>query len=231
VGEEVMSETASSSSSSIECPPAGQGDYVAQSGDCIESIAQDHGFFWETLWNDGKNSELKQKRKDPNILMPGDRVHIPEKRLGEESGATEQKHRFKLKGVPAQLRLKFFKDGKPRKNEPYTLWIDGIPERGTTDGDGMVIHPLMPSAIEARLRLGDDSQDYIIKLGHLDPVESPNGLRARLRNLGYYSGDEEGPIGPQTKAALRSFQVEHDLPATGESKQQTLDQIATAHGS
>lgn len=220
-----------STSRLTDCPTVGQGDYVVQQGDCIESIAQDFGFFWETLWNYSENRELKQKRRDPNVLMQGDRVQIPEKRLGEESGATEQRHSFKLKGIPAQLRLKFFKDGKPRNNEPYILWIDGASEEGQTDSDGMVIHPVMPNAIEARLRLGDDSQDYIILLGHLDPVESPDGLRTRLRNLGYYSGEESGPVGPETKAALRLFQAEHDLPVNGETNRETLDEVVSAHGS
>lgn len=226
-----MPDSTPSRSCSFESAPVGQGDYVVQPGDCIESIAYDEGFFWQTLWDHAQNSELKRKRKDPNVLLPGDRLHIPEKRLGEKVGATEQQHCFKLKGVPAQLRLKFYKDGQPRKNEPYTLWLDGVAEKGQTDGDGMVIHSLLPRVTEARLRLGDDSQDYIIKVGHLDPVEAPAGLRARLRNLGYYSGGEEDAVGSHTKSAVRLFQAENGLEATGDPDQQTLDKLEAAHGS
>ncbi len=81
-------------------------DYKVRPGDCINSIAYDHGFFWETLWNEGKNSMLKARRKDPNVLKQGDVVHIPDLRLKVESCAAEKKHKFKLKGVPALFRLR-----------------------------------------------------------------------------------------------------------------------------
>ena len=61
------------------------------SGDCFNSISYDRGFFWETLWNHGKNAGLKSKRKDPNILKEGDIVHIPDLTVKEEQGATEQR--------------------------------------------------------------------------------------------------------------------------------------------
>ena len=88
-------------------------EYKGNSGDCISSIAFNHGFFWETLWNHGSNSELKSKRKDPNILKEGDVVHIPDLTLKQETCATEARHRFKLKGVPAKLRLRLVKNKDP----------------------------------------------------------------------------------------------------------------------
>lgn len=92
-------------------------DYEVQDGDCVSSVAFAHGFFWETLWNHAKNSSLKEKRKDPNILKAGDALHIPDPRPKEESCATEQKHRFKLKGVPAKLRLRLVKEKKEQEKE------------------------------------------------------------------------------------------------------------------
>ncbi len=88
-------------------------DYTVRAGDCISSIAFDHGFFWETLWNHPKNANLKSKRLDPNILKEGDIVHIPDLSLREESRATEKRHRFKLKGAPAKLRLRILEEPKP----------------------------------------------------------------------------------------------------------------------
>lgn len=94
-------------------------DYTVNSGDCMTSIAFEHGFFWETLWNHGQNQALKSLRKDPNILRAGDLVHIPDLILKEESGATEQRHKFKLKGVPAKLKLRLMRAKlKEAKKEP-----------------------------------------------------------------------------------------------------------------
>ncbi len=99
-------------------------DYEVQEGDCISSIAHEHGFLWETLWNHSANSGLNQQRKDPNILMEGDIVHIPDKTKKQESGATEAKHKFKLKGVPAKLKLKLMRP-KAGSSPPDAPAADG----------------------------------------------------------------------------------------------------------
>ena len=94
---------------------AGQGNYFVKQGDCIYSIAKAHGFLWETLWDLPENAELKQMRKDPAVLYPGDRVFIPDLRKKEEPGETEKRHRFRLKGTPSKLVLRFLDDkGQPR---------------------------------------------------------------------------------------------------------------------
>jgi hypothetical protein len=85
-------------------------EYRVRQGDCISSIAYEHGFFPDTLWNHSENAELKQNRKDMNLLEVGDIVRIPEKEEKEESAAPEQKHRFRKKGVPAKLRMKIFRE-------------------------------------------------------------------------------------------------------------------------
>ena len=88
-------------------------DYVVQSGDCVTSVAAERGFYWETIWNHPQNAELKQKRGDPNILNEGDTLFIPDKELKEESCATDKKHKFLLKGVPAKLRMRVMEEPKP----------------------------------------------------------------------------------------------------------------------
>src|SRR5882724_8132013 len=92
-------------------------DYEVKPGDCVSSIAYSRGFFWETLWNHPSNAALKNARKDPNILNPGDILHIPDLTPNEESCANEQDHAFKLKGVPAKLKLKVMRQ-KAKKAPP-----------------------------------------------------------------------------------------------------------------
>lgn len=89
-------------------------DYPAKIGDCISSIAYAHGLFWETIWTDPQNAELKAKRQNPNILQEGDVVHVPDLRIKEEARATNQRHSFVLKGVPAMLRLRITEESKPK---------------------------------------------------------------------------------------------------------------------
>ncbi|HEX5047131.1 MAG TPA: peptidoglycan-binding domain-containing protein [Gammaproteobacteria bacterium] len=77
--------------------------HKVKAGDCIASIAFENGFFWRTVWEDAANAALKRKRKSPFQLLEGDEVQVPDLRKKEESRASEQRHRFKLKGVPAVL--------------------------------------------------------------------------------------------------------------------------------
>jgi hypothetical protein len=87
--------------------------HTVKQGECISSIADKYGLFWDTLWNHPENAELKRQRKDPNVLLAGDEVFIPEKEEKNESCETEQTHRFRLKGVPAKLRLRLMRPAEP----------------------------------------------------------------------------------------------------------------------
>ena len=54
--------------------------YIIKQGDYLPKIAQENGFYdYLTIWDHGKNAQLKSKRKNPNVLAPGDELHIPDK--------------------------------------------------------------------------------------------------------------------------------------------------------
>ncbi len=75
------------------------------SGDCIHSIADAYGHFWETVWSHPDNSGLRRKRDTPAVLQPDDQVVVPDIRVESESAATDKKHRFRRRGVPIILRI------------------------------------------------------------------------------------------------------------------------------
>jgi hypothetical protein len=214
--------------------PVGQQGYKVKQGECIESIAYQHGLFWETIWNDPKNSELKRIRGNPNALLPDDKVYIRDKEEKEVPCASEQRHRFRRKGVPAVFQVKLLDGDKPRTDLPYTLVIDGdITFSGNTDSQGIIKHGIPPDAKVGKLVVGQgqDKEEYHFGLKHLDPVDEPTGIQARLANLGYYTGPIDGDIGPRTKAALSRFQNKHGLEQTGEPDQDTIDKLKQVYGS
>ena len=61
--------------------------HTVREGECVSSIAYEHGLFPDTIWDHPDNSELKQKRKEMNLLEAGDVVEIPEKEDHEAESA------------------------------------------------------------------------------------------------------------------------------------------------
>ena len=215
--------------------------YEVEPGDCMSSIAFSHGFFWETLWNDASNAELKARRKNPNVLMTGDVVQIPDLTVKQEPGATETRHKFMLKGVPEKLRMRFLDaNHKPRANVEYVLEIDGDSRRGRTDSNGELVESIPPDAKAGKLMLGGAGDKPVagksgpqvvrLKLGHLDPVSEVSGLKARLANLGYYQGPIDDQMDGNTRQAIRAFQTKKGLPATGEADDATKAKLEQLHG-
>ena len=112
--------------------------HKVKQGECISSIAEDYGFSWERIWNDLNNEELKQKRKDPNILYPGDEVVIADKEVREEidgqsfSGKTNGEGRVEQRIPPnaKQGQLRLGEDG----HEVYNIQLGSLDPLSETAG-------------------------------------------------------------------------------------------------
>ena len=208
----------------------GQGDVEVGPGDCMNSIAFERGFYHKTLWDLPENSELKEVRKDPFVLRAGDRVFVPEIAPKEESRPPEQRHVFRRKGVPAKFTVVLRDGGAPRANESYRMCIDGEWRSGKTDADGLLTESIPPNAKSATLVLGDNEEEYTIDLGQVDPIDVTTGIQDRLRNLGFYVGENTGELDDETQAALAEFQKSQSLPGNGELSDETRDALKRAHG-
>lgn len=206
---------------------------VAQ-GECISSIAYDAGLFWETIWNDGRNQGIRDKRQNPNALQPGDNIFVPDKRMKDESCPTTQRSIFRLKGVPVKFVLRVLdKDGQPRVGVPYALSVDGKKKSGEIPDDGKISETIPPHAKKAKLTLtpaDSPKEDYEWDLGFMTPFEDPGGVQGRLKNLGYYIGAITGSIDDATAEAIRKFQLAEGLPVTGQADSDTTAALAQRHG-
>lgn len=219
-----------------ESHPAGTGEYRVRQGDGIESIAFRSGLFWETVWLDPGNKELRDRRRHPHALLPGDKVHIPEKRIQTVSANTDTRARFRLKGVPSKLHLVLLDaDEQPRANLKYRLLIDGEIIDGETDSSGEIIETIAPDADACTLTIvqseTDADEEYEVDLGYMDPVETLSGVQGRLNNLGFACGEPDGELSPLTTAAICAFQKTHGLSETGEPDDTTCDELSRVHGS
>jgi len=202
-------------------------NYVVRQGDCISSIAHRHGLFWEKVWNHPENAELKKQRKDPNILFPGDSVFVPEREQKEYSAATESRNRFRRKGVPAKFKVCLAINDEPLANKRYRMCINGKWQTGTTDGGGFVEAPITPDAKSAKIMVeqpeGTSWMVFEFKFGSVDPIDTEEGIRERLINMGY---DAQTDLA----AALRAFQRKEGLPETGKIDDATTAKVREKFG-
>jgi len=200
--------------------------HAVKQGECISSIAIQYGMFPNTIWDDPKNSQLKDLRKDPNVLLPGDVVYVRDIEVKEESCASEQRHRFRRKGVPATLRIQLQLDGEPRANLSYELYVDGaLLKEDTTGSDGIIEASIPPNAEEGEIVLTDEDgneESIPFTLGTLDPIETEEGVRSRLLALGYDVEDLE--------AAVRAFQEAESLTVSGNIDDDTRNKLKEIYG-
>ncbi|MFV2090474.1 MAG: peptidoglycan-binding domain-containing protein, partial [Pseudomonadales bacterium] len=238
--------------------------YSVKQGDCISSIAFKSGFRPDTVWNHSENAELKNLRKDPNVLAPGDSVFIPDTEVVQVSAATDQKHRFRRKAVPEILRIVLEdSQGRPRAGVNYTIDVDGTSTDDQTGDDGLIEFPIQPDASECNiyiepeveevaegegkmaLMLDDGSgyefvelgsgeeeegpedtneaetEHYSFELGGLDPVDTDDGFKQRLTNLGYDTTDLE--------EATKQFQAQAGIESSGVNDPDTKRELRDSH--
>ena len=210
-----------------------QDEYQIEQGDCLLSIACRTGHAWQTLWDHSGNAQLRRLRKDPTVLLPGDRLKIPPLREKWEDCAIDKRHTFVRSGVPAKLRLRLFEDDTPLKGQPFTLEVGGKIQRGEIDSRGRIEVFIPLDAAGGTVTVGEPPhiRKYQLDFGHLDPVETVSGAQARLANLGYDPGPVDGLLGENTIEAIRRFQLAHELEETGELDAQTQQTLKSAHGS
>ena len=200
-------------------------------GDCFANIALEAGFVVDTLWLHDVNRKLREERENPHLLVPGDKVNIPDIEKKHCEGASEQKHRFVRKGVPEKLRLQLLFFNEPRSNLEYRLDVGTEIIEGVTDSDGFLQAAVSPALESAMLHIGEHEQ-YEIMLRNLRPSDSEKdeGARQRLFNLGFIEDLE--PDEDALRSGVILFQgTREELDPTGELDQDTLDSLVEAHGS
>jgi N-acetylmuramoyl-L-alanine amidase len=202
--------------------------HTVSQGESISSIAVLYGHFPQTVWDDPANEALRKKRENPNLLLPGDVVVVPDKVTKEAPVQTGKVHRFRRKGVPEVLRLQLREYGKPRAGASFLLDVDGVLHKGQTNAQGVLQVTVPNSSRKAVLRIGK-GEVYTIDISHVDPLEGEQANPRRLVNLNFLKGEEQGDE-KALRRAVRAFQQAHELDATGELDGPTRQKLREVHG-
>jgi hypothetical protein len=211
---------------------------TVQQGDTLLGIARANGYLnCEHIWNDPANEALRAQRPNPQVLYPGDRVFLPDPQPRPVSVESGMQHRFRIKTASCFFSV-YLRDegGLPYAGNKYRLKIGATAHEGTTGSDGLVCHQVEPTDRSAELTLWrnpndpEDTCSWQVAIGHLNPVSTVSGVKARLQNLGYEVGPMDEVLDDLTKTALRNFQrhTGNDQPS-GEIDEATRNALLKLH--
>ena len=176
------------------------------------------------------------RTESANGPSPGRPRDGPPLRAKQESRPTDLVHRFKRKGVPAEIAFVLRdKDGAPIPNRTYRLRVGSRLYQGSTNPQGGLRHYVLPVATRAILELESDDpssqspQRWTIAIGRLAPKTSRLGIQQRLINLGYLKESEAEIGSPDVQAAILRFLSSQGLDT--DSDEDTLaDALDRVHG-
>jgi len=225
--------------------------YTVVQGDYMSKIARKFGFVdYKTIWKHAKNAALKQKRPSPAVLFPGDKVFIPDKAGKEEDRGTDQSHKFLVNSNKIRLKIVILDyDQDPISGALGKLQIGGGLKDLPTDGDGLIDEQVDVGKTHVGLFALTKTDHRFdgrvgIRIGHLNPADTPSGQIARLNNLGYFAGtvdtgekmDRQETIEPKDLArftsAVEEFQCDHMGPpqVDGDCGKHTQAKLIEVHG-
>lgn len=211
--------------------------HIVKQGEYLAKIAKNYGFNnWRTIYDHPDNIEFREKRPNPNIIYPGDKIVIPDKMVKEESEKTEQRHKFHFKVERLWLRIVVKDlDDQPLANIAYKLVVDNLNFEDVTNDEGLLEHKIPVGVDSGALHINEWALP--LKIGHLDPIEEVRGWQARLDNLGYYGGpidgkihDDKGKLLPFLKSAIEEFQLDNKLKVDGIMGLETIKKLKQVHG-
>jgi hypothetical protein len=202
--------------------------YSVKEGECIASVAFEHGFHPDTIWNLPENADLVARRTTGYVLEPGDILYIPATRVRQEERAIDRHHKFKRNAVPEKLHLQFLEDDEPCEGAEFQLEIDFRPvASGVLDKEGKLEAWIPPNARHGRLLL-DNDQEVLLELGCLNPRDDEQGLHDRLYNLGYFDGMAHDR---KLEDAVMAFQDNAKEEMTGAAAAELREKLEQQHGS
>jgi hypothetical protein len=211
-------------------------NHVVVQGEYVAKIASTYGFLDDmAIWNHPNNADLKSKRKNPNVLYPGDVLFIPDQTSKSSQASTDQRHQYTLQSGTLKLRLKILDlNGQPAAGVQCLLTVESQIQKLTSDPGGVIEQTIPRTASTGRLLVKDDRLpldiDVSLMIGNLDPVDEIEGQQARLNNLGYFAGEPGTTDALRFQRAVEEFQRDNHLTVDGICGPQTQAKLKSVFG-
>ncbi|MDB4972109.1 MAG: hypothetical protein JWN48_450 [Myxococcaceae bacterium] len=216
--------------------------HVVRQGECLSKLALRNGVDDPMqLWNDPRNEALRQARKSPHVLLPGDSLVVPGMDIGEVQKQTDATHRLVLVQEEQLVSVRLRLEGRWRKaleGLEYTLsfmhheQLVTRPGAGPTGPSGL-IEEKVPTEVESVVVAFERPKlHFKLLVSVLDPILDvsaagvPSGVRTRLRALGFADAGREPGV------AIAQFQRSELSRAepSGALDAETIDQLEERYG-
>ena len=179
--------------------------HTVKSGECLISIASQYGFSdWKKIYEHEDNEQLRTRRPNPNILLVGDEVIIPDVKTKSEPVEPDTVNTFVVKGVKQNIKLKLVEHirGEPLKNCDYELTYsdnksgnDKVKE-GVLDSEGKLCVKVPSHITNASLTVKAHDTEYVweLSIGSPNPPETKSSVAQQLMNTGYLDSCSEDKL-------------------------------------
>lgn len=204
--------------------------YVVRQGDHLRRLAARRGFDADAVWGNSANAEIRARRPSMNMLCPGDILYLPAAKrtwLPVTLGST---NKFVANVSSMKIATVIRYADRPLANAQYRVReLDGLGTL-TTDGDGLARFDAPATLERATMDFESQGLSVVLRVGHLDPVDTPSGISQRLSNLDYSAAQPDDP--GDMSGALAMFQLDqNELKPDGEPNDDTRKAIEAKHGS
>ena len=216
--------------------------HIVKSGDHLSKLAAKYGFVdYRVIWDHAANAALKAKRENPHVLNPGDEIIIPDKQEKTAPAAAKRTTTFELQNnqLLLRVRLKNFDNELLKPTDLCVLKTNrGVPSPLLPDNKGIIEEDIDPVLEKAELLAPFHPVKLDLRIGELPTVDTPQGQRARLNNLGYFAGFSDNEI-EQFRWAVEEFKCDQGLkpvaepldPITGIKSPALRKKLHDVHGS
>jgi outer membrane protein OmpA-like peptidoglycan-associated protein len=170
------------------------------------------------FFDEGEEPDLVAAESDPEtaeLYLPG--VYV---RAALKSASSARRN----------LRTRLLIGGKPFANEPFRLLASNtVVFSGATSEEGVLAGHVPQEATEIVVEFAQGLK-LTLPVRTIEPIESNAGVQRRLAHLGFFHGEVDGEQSPALETAIREFQAQHALDATGALDPPTTLKIREVYG-
>lgn len=235
--------------------------YVIKQGDYLFKIAHEQNFDAMKVWQAPENADLRKRRPNPNILLPGDVLYIPDAKTREPQTfalTPNTTNTFTSSAPSVAIIVKLIgTNSTTYSSRAYTVKELPALTDLQTDGSGTATFQAPVTLDIATLSFTDTAESFSFTIAALNPIDSLSGMFQRLQNLGYigdrlgYSDDDRAAAIALVRAGLLALKAQptdgsdppsasNPLPAGGDNgglsddgilDSATQDSLLQAYGS